>query len=144
MRAPRGRPSIPLASRVPPCAAPLPLRSGRPPFGRGGPAFGLHRWPRRRSVVLRMRHWTLPSVLVVAFGCATSAPESSMGGASPGEADVASEADAGADDVAPEQLVVDGRYSDERFLDMMAAHHAMAIAMAQVELQHGARPETLQ
>jgi uncharacterized protein (DUF305 family) len=91
-----------------------------------------------------MRHWTLPSVLVVAFGCATSAPESSMGGASPGEADVASEADAGADDVAPEQLVVDGRYSDERFLDMMAAHHAMAIAMAQVELQHGARPETLQ
>lgn len=49
------------------------------------------------------------------------------------------QADAG--DVAPLQLVVGGQYSDERFLDMMAAHHAMALEMAQAEIQHGSRPE---
>ncbi|WP_309893670.1 hypothetical protein [Archangium sp.] len=26
-------------------------------------------------------------------------------------------------DMAPERLVIDGNYSDERFIDMMAAHH---------------------
>jgi uncharacterized protein (DUF305 family) len=46
--------------------------------------------------------------------------------------------------VAPAQLVVDGKYGDDRFLDMMSAHHAMAVEMAQVELQHGSRPELLQ
>ncbi len=49
-----------------------------------------------------------------------------------------------AGDVAPLQLVVGGQYSDERFLDMMAAHHAMALEMAQVEIQHGARPELVE
>ena len=44
-------------------------------------------------------------------------------------------------DVAPEQLVIDGNYSDERFIDMMAAHHQMAIDMAQVEQEKGTRQE---
>ncbi|MCY1024015.1 DUF305 domain-containing protein [Pyxidicoccus sp. MSG2] len=44
-------------------------------------------------------------------------------------------------DVAPEQLVVDGNYSDERFIDMMAAHHQMATEMAMVEEQRGTRQE---
>ncbi len=46
--------------------------------------------------------------------------------------------------MAPAQLVVGGQYSDERFLDMMAAHHEMALEMAQVEIQHGSRPELVQ
>ncbi|MFP2907370.1 DUF305 domain-containing protein [Pyxidicoccus sp. 3LFB2] len=45
------------------------------------------------------------------------------------------------DDVAPERLVVDGNYSDERFIDMMAAHHQMATEMAMVEEQRGTRQE---
>ncbi|WP_239989444.1 DUF305 domain-containing protein [Corallococcus macrosporus] len=45
------------------------------------------------------------------------------------------------DGVAPEQLVVDGNYSDERFIDMMAAHHQMATEMAIVEEQRGTRQE---
>ncbi|WP_434345664.1 DUF305 domain-containing protein [Myxococcus virescens] len=45
------------------------------------------------------------------------------------------------DDVAPEQLVVDGNYSDERFIDMMAAHHQMATEMAMVEEQRGTHQE---
>src|SRR5258708_7554290 len=34
--------------------------------------------------------------------------------------------------VAPAQLVENGQYSDERFIDMMVPHHLMAIQMAQV------------
>ena len=45
------------------------------------------------------------------------------------------------EDMAPAQLVIDGNYSDERFIDMMAAHHQMAIEMAQVEQQKGTRAE---
>jgi uncharacterized protein (DUF305 family) len=45
------------------------------------------------------------------------------------------------EDMAPAQLVIDGHYSDERFIDMMAAHHQMAIDMAWVEQQKGTRPE---
>lgn len=94
--------------------------------------------------MLKLLRLTLIAVLGSTLGCATSAPEPSMDRSSPGGANVGLEADAAADGVAPAQLVVDGRYSDDRFIDMMAAHHAMAIAMAQAELQHGARPETLQ
>jgi uncharacterized protein (DUF305 family) len=43
--------------------------------------------------------------------------------------------------VAPSRLVVDGQYSDRRFLDMMAAHHAMAVAMARLALDHIRHPE---
>jgi len=46
-------------------------------------------------------------------------------------------------DMAPAQLVIDGNYSDERFIDMMAAHHQMAIDMARVEQRKGTRPELL-
>jgi len=45
------------------------------------------------------------------------------------------------DEEAPAQLVINGNYSDERFIDMMAAHHQMAIDMARVEQQKGNRPE---
>jgi len=47
----------------------------------------------------------------------------------------------GMGEMAPERLMVDGKYSDERFIDMMAAHHQMAIEMAQVEQQKGTRAE---
>jgi uncharacterized protein (DUF305 family) len=45
------------------------------------------------------------------------------------------------DEMAPERLVMDGSYSDERFIDMMAAHHQMATEMAEIEQQKGTRPE---
>lgn len=47
-------------------------------------------------------------------------------------------------DVAPAQLVLNGDYADARFVDMMAAHHAMAMAMAQDEVQRGKQPELVQ
>jgi uncharacterized protein (DUF305 family) len=74
----------------------------------------------------------LLSLFVSASGCTSAAPGSSADQASPDAA------------VAPAQLVVDGQYADDRFLDMMSAHHAMAVEMAQVEIQHGSRPELLQ
>jgi uncharacterized protein (DUF305 family) len=52
------------------------------------------------------------------------------------------EADSGS--VAPRELIVDGEYSDERFIDMMAAHHQMAIEMAKVAQQNAELPEIRQ
>ena len=52
------------------------------------------------------------------------------------------EADPGS--VAPRELIVDGEYSDERFIDMMAAHHQMAIEMANVAQQNAELPEIRQ
>jgi uncharacterized protein (DUF305 family) len=46
--------------------------------------------------------------------------------------------------VAPRELMVDGEYSDERFIDMMAAHHQMAIEMAKVAQQNAELPEIRQ
>jgi len=43
--------------------------------------------------------------------------------------------------VAPERLVVNGQYSDERFIDMMVPHHLMAVQMAQVASQKGQHSE---
>mgnify|MGYP001201349746 CR=1 FL=1 len=43
--------------------------------------------------------------------------------------------------VAPERLVVNGQYSDERFIDMMVPHHLMAVQMAQVGSQKGQHAE---
>ncbi len=40
-----------------------------------------------------------------------------------------------------DRLVMNGQYSDERFINMMAAHHQRAIEMAEVEQQKGTRPE---
>lgn len=40
---------------------------------------------------------------------------------------------------APADLVVNGAYSDKRFIDMMVPHHLMAIAMARLELRLGSR-----
>ncbi len=47
----------------------------------------------------------------------------------------------GSGETAPKDLIVDGEYSDERFIDMMAAHHQMAIDMARVAQQHAQLPE---
>lgn len=45
---------------------------------------------------------------------------------------------------APAELIVDGEYSDERFIDMMAAHHRMAIEMAKVVRENGEHEEVRQ
>lgn len=78
--------------------------------------------------------------VMIPFAVALLTPACASSTAQP--LDTAEGADGG--NVAPTRLVVGGQYSDERFLDMMAAHHAMAIAMAQVEIQHGSRPELVQ
>ncbi len=41
-------------------------------------------------------------------------------------------------------LIVDGEYSDERFIDMMATHHEMAIEMAQAAQQEAQLPQVRQ
>ncbi len=46
----------------------------------------------------------------------------------------------GSEETAPAALIVDGEYSDERFIDMMAAHHQMAIDMAQIAQQEAQLP----
>ena len=45
---------------------------------------------------------------------------------------------------APAELVVDGQYSDERFVDMMAAHHAAAVEMPKVGRQNGEHEQVSQ
>ena len=50
----------------------------------------------------------------------------------------------GTPSVAPEWLVINGHYSDERFIDMMVPHHLMAIQMAQLALQKTQHPELKQ
>jgi uncharacterized protein (DUF305 family) len=45
---------------------------------------------------------------------------------------------------APPELIVEGEYSDERFIDMMAAHHQMAIDMARVAQEEAQLPEIRQ
>jgi uncharacterized protein (DUF305 family) len=45
------------------------------------------------------------------------------------------------DPMTPERVVMNGHYSDERFINMMAAHHQMALEMAEVERQQGSRSE---
>ena len=52
-----------------------------------------------------------------------------------------SEMEMGSGETAPKDLIVDGEYSDERFIDMMAAHHQMAIDMARVAQQNAQLPE---
>jgi hypothetical protein len=82
---------------------------------------------------MRARDLSLLTLCALALGCATYAPSASA---------AQSACDTG--DVAPAQLVVAGDYSDARFVDMMAAHHAMAIAMAQDEVQRGKRSELVE
>lgn len=45
---------------------------------------------------------------------------------------------------APAWVLVEGEYSDERFIDMMAAHHMAAIELAKVARQHGEHQEIKQ
>ncbi len=42
---------------------------------------------------------------------------------------------------APSVLIHNGEYSDQRFIDIMAAHHAMAIDMAKVATDKAEHPE---
>lgn len=42
---------------------------------------------------------------------------------------------------APANLIHNGEYSDFRFIDMMAAHHSMAISMAEVAVDKGEHQE---
>ena len=45
---------------------------------------------------------------------------------------------------APAELIEDGEYSDERFIDMMSAHHWMAIEVAKVARENGEHEEVRQ
>jgi uncharacterized protein (DUF305 family) len=63
--------------------------------------------------------------LIAPASCGTS----STAPVAPRESDVMP-MDAG--DIAPANVVMNGHYSDERFLDMMSAHHQMALDMAKV------------
>ncbi|MGB3683951.1 MAG: DUF305 domain-containing protein [Rubrobacteraceae bacterium] len=45
---------------------------------------------------------------------------------------------------APAELIVEKEYSDERFVDMMAAHHQAAIEMAKVARENGEHEEVRQ
>jgi uncharacterized protein (DUF305 family) len=44
-------------------------------------------------------------------------------------------------DIADPDLVISGQYEDSRFLDMMAAHHEMAIDQAKMALEHADHEE---
>jgi uncharacterized protein (DUF305 family) len=44
-------------------------------------------------------------------------------------------------EVAPAMLVQNGKYSDERFIDMMVPHHMMAVQQAEVALENAEHPE---
>lgn len=46
--------------------------------------------------------------------------------------------------VAPAELIVNGEYSDERFIDMMAAHHRLAIEVARIGQENGEHQEIRQ
>ncbi len=46
--------------------------------------------------------------------------------------------------IAPERLVQNGQYSDERFIDMMVPHHLMAVQIAQMALKQAEHPEIKQ
>lgn len=69
----------------------------------------------------RRAFFVLPLIAFVACGTSSSTSEAPR---------ASTATDAGG--VAPANVVIDGEYSDERFLDMMAAHHQMAIDMANV------------
>lgn len=62
-------------------------------------------------------------------------------GEMPGDTGGMSGMDHGAGEMAPPMLVEAGEYSDQRFIDMMSAHHQMAIDMAKVAQDKGERPE---
>ncbi|HEX8795800.1 MAG TPA: DUF305 domain-containing protein [Polyangiaceae bacterium] len=85
---------------------------------------------------MKRRSLLLLGVWALALGCGTSAPSASAAQSAPEGCDTGA--------VAPAQLVVDGHYADARFVDMMSAHHAVAIRMAQDEAERGKRPELVQ
>lgn len=62
-------------------------------------------------------------------------------GEMPGDTGGMSGMDHGAGEMAPPMLVEAGEYSDQRFIDMMSAHHQMAIDMAKVAQDKGEHPE---
>lgn len=67
--------------------------------------------------------------------------ESEPGGAQESKGEMAG-MDMGSGEMASsENLIVDGEYSDERFIDKMAAHHQMAVDMAEVARENAELPE---
>ncbi len=92
--------------------------------------------------------FVLPGLLLVvasllASSCGGSAQqgESEPGGAQESKGEMAG-MDMGSGEMAsPEDLIIDGEYSDERFVDKMAAHHQMAIDMAEVARKNAELPE---
>ncbi len=79
--------------------------------------------------------WMALIVLLVACGgsSGTSSPHGSESPTMPASGNMA-----------PEWLVVNGQYSDQRFIDMMVPHHMMAVQMAQLALQKGQHTEIKQ
>ena len=79
--------------------------------------------------------WMALIMLLVACG-GSSGTSSTHGSASPTMT--------ASGNMAPEWLVVNGQYSDQRFIDMMVPHHMMAVQMAQLALQKGQHTEIKQ
>ena len=72
------------------------------------------------------------ALLLASCGGSAQQGESEPGGAQESKGEMAG-MDMGSGEMAsPEDLIVDGEYSDERFIDKMAAHHQMAVDMAEV------------
>ena len=96
----------------------------------------------------RYLSFVLPGLLLVvasllASSCGGSAQqgESEPGGAQESKGEMAG-MDMGSGEMAsPEGLIIDGEYSDGRFIDKMAAHHQMAIDMAEVARKNAELPE---
>jgi uncharacterized protein (DUF305 family) len=86
--------------------------------------------------------FTLPGLLLaVALSLASCG---GSGSTQQGESEAAGDMqgmDMGSGETAPSELIVDGEYSDERFIDMMSAHHQMAIDMARTIQGNGELPE---
>lgn len=79
-----------------------------------------------------------PSIIfVLALAACTASPDRAV---DLGVDEQALESVNDAGDVAPPDLVVNGDYSDVRFLDMMAAHHRHAIEMANIAADKAQEP----
>ena len=84
-------------------------------------------------------------LLAVAFSLASCAGASSAQQQGSGSGGTQDETTAGdLKTAAPTELVQDGDYSDERFIDMMAPHHQMAVVMAKVAEDNAEHPEIKQ
>ncbi len=72
------------------------------------------------------------ALLLASCGGSAQQGESEPGGAQESKGEMAGMDMGSGETASPEDLIVDGEYSDERFIDKMAAHHQMAVDMAEV------------